>query len=100
MDTVHVVTVGVRGTVPLANRAELACLGITAKKEQLVAQRAMAREAIRHLNIIVRQYRKLNGRRGTRRTGGGTVAEGRREHEGAHSPNKLNIVCNERVGVG
>ena len=78
----------------------LACLGITAKKEQLVAQRAMAREAIRHLNIIVRQYRKLNGRRGTRRTGGGTVAEGRREHEGAHSPNKLNIVCNERVGVG
>eukprot|EP00976_Prorocentrum_cordatum_P054209 1093564-Prorocentrum_minimum.AAC.1 len=33
---VHVVTVGVRGTVPLANRAdELSCLGITTRKEQL-----------------------------------------------------------------
>ena len=52
--TVHVVTVGVRGTVPLANRAELSCLGITTRKEQLPVQRAMAREAIKHLNIIVR----------------------------------------------
>eukprot|EP00959_Pyramimonas_sp_CCMP1952_P162334 3394239-Pyramimonas_sp.AAC.1 len=32
----------------------------------------MAREAIKHLNIIVRQYRKLSGRRGNRREGGGT----------------------------
>eukprot|EP00959_Pyramimonas_sp_CCMP1952_P211894 4434045-Pyramimonas_sp.AAC.1 len=60
----------------------------------------MAREAIKRLNIIVRQYKKLNGRRGTGRTGGGTVAEGYREHEGTRSPNTLKIVCNERVGVG
>eukprot|EP00959_Pyramimonas_sp_CCMP1952_P035962 752995-Pyramimonas_sp.AAC.1 len=62
----------------------------------------MAREAIRHLNIIVRQYRKLNGRTrgGAKRKGGGAVAESRREHGGTHSPNNLNIVCNERVGVG
>ena len=45
--TWDVVTVGVRGTVPLANKAELGCLGITTKKEQLVTQRAVAREAIR-----------------------------------------------------
>eukprot|EP00959_Pyramimonas_sp_CCMP1952_P391076 8195388-Pyramimonas_sp.AAC.1 len=32
----------------------------------------MAREAIKHLNIIVRQYRKLSGRRGNKREGGGT----------------------------
>eukprot|EP00959_Pyramimonas_sp_CCMP1952_P324191 6785074-Pyramimonas_sp.AAC.3 len=77
VETVHVITVGVRGrTVPLANRAELGCLvvvGITTKKEQLPAQRAMAsRKAIKHLNIIVHQYRKLSGRRGIRREGGGT----------------------------
>ena len=63
---------GVRGTVPLANREELSCLGITTRKEQLPVQRAMAREAIKHLNNIVRQqYRKLNGRKGNRREGGG-----------------------------
>ena len=60
METIHVITVGVRWTVPLANWAELSCLGITTKREQLPAQRAMAREAIKHLNIIVRQYRKLS----------------------------------------
>eukprot|EP00959_Pyramimonas_sp_CCMP1952_P439351 9197394-Pyramimonas_sp.AAC.1 len=53
----------------LANRAELSCLGITTRKEQPV-QKAMAREAIKHINIIVRQYRKLNGRKGNRREGG------------------------------
>ena len=57
VDTVHVVTVGVRGTFPVANMAELGCLGITTKREKLPTQRAMAREAIKHLHIIVRQYR-------------------------------------------
>eukprot|EP00959_Pyramimonas_sp_CCMP1952_P065010 1357186-Pyramimonas_sp.AAC.1 len=59
----HVVTVGVREAMSLSNRAALGCLGVTTKKEQLPIQRAMAREAIRHLNILVRQYGKLNGRR-------------------------------------
>ena len=101
VDTVHVVTVGVRGTVPLANKAELGCLGITTKKEQLVTQRAMAREAIiRHLNIIiVRQYRKLSGRRGNKKEGGGTGAKNRHTHTGRHLPNDLIVVCNERVGI-
>eukprot|EP00959_Pyramimonas_sp_CCMP1952_P466549 9490133-Pyramimonas_sp.AAC.1 len=71
VDTVHVVIVGVRGTIPLANTAELSCLGITTRKEQLPVQRAMARKAIKHLDIIVHQYRKLSGRRGNRRKGGG-----------------------------
>eukprot|EP00959_Pyramimonas_sp_CCMP1952_P248910 5203444-Pyramimonas_sp.AAC.1 len=36
------------------NRAELGCLGITTRrKEQLPVQRAMAREAIKHLNNII-----------------------------------------------
>ena len=122
--TVHVVTVGVRGTVPLANRAELSCLGITTRKEQLPVQRAMAREAIKHLNIIVRQYRKLSGRKGGRREGGGArgklnqgppcatiprllgslaesrLAVGHHANLGKHSLNKLNNKCNEKRGIG
>eukprot|EP00976_Prorocentrum_cordatum_P106194 1194403-Prorocentrum_minimum.AAC.2 len=36
----------------------------------------MAREAIKHLNNIVRQqYRKLNGRKGTNRKEGGGIRE-------------------------
>ena len=125
MGTVHVVTVGVRGTVPLANRAELSCLGITTRKEQLPVQRAMAREAIKHLNIIVRQYRKLNSRKGNRREGGGVIrgkldqgppcatipkllgslaesrlVEGQHANLGRHLPNKLSNECNERKGIG
>ena len=122
--TVHVVTVGVRGTVPLANRTELSCLCITTRKEQLPVQRAMAREAIKHLNIIVRQYRKLSGRRGGRREGGGDrgklnqgppcatiprllgslaesrLAVGHHANLGKHSLNKLNNKCNEKRGIG
>eukprot|EP00959_Pyramimonas_sp_CCMP1952_P036495 763899-Pyramimonas_sp.AAC.2 len=69
VDTVHVVTVGVRGTVPLANRAELGCLGITTRKEQLPVQRAMAREAIKHLNIIVRQWQETERPKGKQERG-------------------------------
>ena len=43
----------------------------------------MAREAIRHLNIIVRQYRKLSGRRGSRREGGGVSSRGKLNQPGA-----------------
>eukprot|EP00959_Pyramimonas_sp_CCMP1952_P058978 1231864-Pyramimonas_sp.AAC.1 len=67
----HVVTAGVRGTVPNSNKAALGCLEITTKREQHPVQRAIAREAMRHLNIIVRQYRKLSGR-GGKKLGGGS----------------------------
>eukprot|EP00959_Pyramimonas_sp_CCMP1952_P456253 9472840-Pyramimonas_sp.AAC.1 len=84
----------------------------------------MAREAIKHLNIIVRQYRKLNYRKGSRKEGGvrgkpdqgppcttipkllgGSLAEsrlveGQYANLGRHLPNKLSNKCNERKGVG
>ena len=86
----------------------------------------MAREAIKHLlNIIVRQYRKLNGRKGNRREGGGVIrgkldqgppcatipkllgslaesrlVEGQHANLGRHLPNKLSNKCNEREGIG
>eukprot|EP00976_Prorocentrum_cordatum_P088074 1187164-Prorocentrum_minimum.AAC.2 len=121
VETVHVVTVGVRGTVPLANRAELGCcLGITTKKEQLPVQRAMAREAVRHLNIIVRQFRKLCGRGKRKIVGGGSrpdqgppcttipgqclaisrLDEGHRANLGRREHNTINNECIRRTGVG
>ena len=102
----------------------MGCLGITTRKEQLPVQRAMAREAIKHLNIIVRQYRKLNSRKGNRREGGGVrgkldqgppcatipkllgslaesrLVEGQHANLGRHLLNNINNMCNERVGVG
>ena len=72
-DEVTVTTVGVRGTVPLANAGALERLGVKGKSVQREVQVRMAREAIRHLNRIVRQYRIL-----TRRTRkGGQPAEAR-----------------------
>eukprot|EP00959_Pyramimonas_sp_CCMP1952_P394218 8260221-Pyramimonas_sp.AAC.3 len=53
-DEVTVTTVGVRGTVPLANGGALERLGVTGKSVQREVQVRMAREAIRHLNRIVR----------------------------------------------
>ena len=126
MGTVHVVTVGVRGTVPLTNRTELSCLGITTRREQLPVQRALAREAIKHLNIIVRQYRKLNGRKRNSREGGGVkgkpdqgppcatipkplglggsaesrLVKGQHANLGRHLLNELSNKCNERKGIG
>eukprot|EP00959_Pyramimonas_sp_CCMP1952_P090679 1898443-Pyramimonas_sp.AAC.1 len=82
----------------------------------------MAREAIKHLNIIVRQYRKLSGRRGNRRVGGGNrdrpnqgppcatiprllgsllesrLIEGQHANLGGHILNNISNMCNERVG--
>eukprot|EP00959_Pyramimonas_sp_CCMP1952_P266479 5571011-Pyramimonas_sp.AAC.1 len=87
----------------------------------------MAREAIKHLNIIVRQYRKLSGRRGNRRREGGgvrgklnqgppcatiprllgslaesrLVEEGQHANLGRHSLDKLlNNKCNEEKRRG
>eukprot|EP00959_Pyramimonas_sp_CCMP1952_P032470 681405-Pyramimonas_sp.AAC.1 len=86
-------------------------------------ERAMVREAIRHLNIIVRQYMKLSGRgRGTR-VGGGNRArpdqgppcatiptrqsllesrlvEGQHANLGGQILDNINNVCNERAEVG
>ena len=73
-DTIHVITVGVRATVPRRNDEELRALGIIDDKERHKTQRALARQAGKHFNVIIRQYRKLCGRRAT---GDGT-AVGRR----------------------
>ena len=61
-DEVSVTTVGVHGTVPLANEGALERLGVTGKSIQREVQVRMAREAIRHLNRVVRQYRILTRR--------------------------------------
>ena len=70
---VVVTTVGVRGTVPKANDTALRELGVHERTTRRRVQIAMAREAIVHLNRIVRQYRIL-----TRRVArGGKPAEDR-----------------------
>ena len=61
-DEVSVTTAGVRGTVPLANEGALERLGVTGKSVQREVQVRMAREAIRHLNRVVRQHRILTRR--------------------------------------
>ena len=61
-DKVTVTTVGFRGTVPVANEGALEILGVTGKSVQREVQVRMAREAVRHLNRIVRQYRILTRR--------------------------------------
>eukprot|EP00959_Pyramimonas_sp_CCMP1952_P329162 6891022-Pyramimonas_sp.AAC.1 len=84
----------------------------------------MAREAIKHLNIMVRRYRKLSGRGGNRREGGGTrsrpdqappcatirrllgsllesrLVEGQHTNLGRHLLNNINNMCSERMGIG
>ena len=67
---VIVTTVGVRGTVPKANDESLRELGVAAKQERGRAQAGMAREAIRHLNRIVRQYRILAARANKKKVSG------------------------------
>ena len=66
-DEVIVTTVGVRGTVPLANDEALQKLGVHEKATRRWVQTAMARDAIIHLNRIVRQYRILAKRLTNRR---------------------------------
>ena len=56
--TIHVITVGVRATVPLRNAEVLKCLGVVEKSIKEV-QSSMTRVAAAHLNRIVPQYRKL-----------------------------------------
>eukprot|EP00959_Pyramimonas_sp_CCMP1952_P233250 4874109-Pyramimonas_sp.AAC.1 len=80
----------------------------------------MAREAIRHLNIIVRHYRKLSGRGGKRLIGGSvpnqrpscaTIPRSEdlvesRQDRGQHAElggvnrDDINNECNQRKGVG
>ena len=71
---VIVTTVGVRGTVPKANDESLQALGVAGRRERGEAQARMAREAVRHLNRIVRQYRILAARAG-KKTADGQPAE-------------------------
>ena len=60
--TVHVITVGVRATVPTRNIEVLEKLGIRDKPAQQKVQSSMARIAATHLNRIVPQYRRLCAR--------------------------------------
>jgi hypothetical protein len=60
--TVHVVTVGVRATVPIRNVEILKSLGIKEKPAQQKVQASMAHVAATHLNRIVHQYRRLCAR--------------------------------------
>ena len=60
--TVHVITVGVRATVPTRNIGVLDDLGIKDKTSQQKVQLSMAHIAAAHLNRIVPQYRRLCGR--------------------------------------
>ena len=62
--TVHVITVGVRATVPIRNVEILENLGIKDKPAQQKVQASMAHVAASHvhLNRIVPQYRRLCAR--------------------------------------
>jgi hypothetical protein len=60
--TVHVITVGVRATVPIRNVEVLENLGIKDKPAQQKVQASMAHVAAAHLNRIVPQYRRLCAR--------------------------------------
>ena len=60
--TVHVITVGVRATVPTRNVEVLENLGVKDKPAQQKVHASMAHIAAAHLNIIVPQYRRLCGR--------------------------------------
>ena len=60
--TVHVITVGVRATVPTRNIGVLENLGIKDKTSQQKVQTNMAHIAAAHLKRIVPQYRRLCGR--------------------------------------
>jgi hypothetical protein len=60
--TVHVVTVGVRATVPIKNIEVLKSLGILEKPVQKKVQSAQVHVAAAHLNRIVPQYRRLCAR--------------------------------------
>ena len=59
---VHVITVGVRATVPIRNVEVLKSLGIIEKPAQQKVQASMAHIAASHLNRIVPQYRRLCAR--------------------------------------
>ena len=58
----HVITVGVRATVPIRNVEVLTSLGIKEKPAQQKVQANMAHVAATHLNRIVPQYRRLCAR--------------------------------------
>jgi hypothetical protein len=61
--TVHVITVGVRATVPILRNVEvIKSLGIKEKPAQQKVQASMAHVAAAHLNRIVPQYRRLCAR--------------------------------------
>ena len=73
--TVHVITIGVRATVPTRNVEVLESLGVRDKQAQQKVQASMAHVAAAHLNRIVPQYRRLcarqNKRINTNKTGVG-----------------------------
>jgi hypothetical protein len=60
--TVHVITVGVRATVPIRNAEVLKSLGIKEKPAQQKVQASMAHVAATDLNRIVPQYMRLCAR--------------------------------------
>jgi hypothetical protein len=60
--TVHVITVGVRATVPIRNVEVLESLGIKENSAQQKVQASMTHIAAAHLNRIVPQYRRLCAR--------------------------------------
>ena len=57
--TVHVITVGVRATVPTRNAEVLRNLGIIKKSDQQHTQSKLVHVAAAHLNRIVPHYRRL-----------------------------------------
>jgi hypothetical protein len=59
---VHVITVGVRATVPIRNVEVLKSLGIKEKPAWQKVQASMTHVAAAHLNRIVPQYRRLCAR--------------------------------------
>jgi hypothetical protein len=61
--TVHVITFGVRATVPIRNVEVLKSLGLIEKTAQQKVQSSMAHIAASHLNRFVPQYKRLCARR-------------------------------------
>jgi hypothetical protein len=77
----HVLTVGVRATVPERNDEVLKELGVHEKSKRVGLQHELVRVAAKHAGIIVAKLRRLHGK--ARRAGG--KARTGTQHDGRHA---------------
>ena len=60
-EEIHVVTAGLRGTMPKRNDREFQNIGIAEPKQRAALQQALSINAAHHLAIIITKQRKLRG---------------------------------------